>query len=189
MPHLTFEMLLFLFAVGLLTSLAVFWDVRTRRIPNALTVPSFVSGLVFHLAFHGWPGLLDAGLGFLVGFGILFVIWLAGSGGGGDAKLMGALGAWLGFDQTLLVLFLSVGFIVIGILATLTASALRRGINATRRRYVAPQPASASSRRNEDLAARRSRRRIIPLAPPLALATWLAMIMNVLQTVAHHVPK
>ena len=80
-------------AVMLFTGLAFLCDLKTRRIPNWLTVISLVLALAFHLTTGGWPGLLAALGGFAVGFGILLVLWLIGGGGGGDVILMGALGA------------------------------------------------------------------------------------------------
>lgn len=69
-------------------------DVRTRRIPNALTGPLLLAGLVYAAAFgrgamDGVAGMLVAGLPF-------FVFWLLRGYGAGDAKMMMALGAWVG---------------------------------------------------------------------------------------------
>lgn len=41
-------------------------------------------------------GLLFALVGFLVAFVAMFVIWIFGACGGGDVKLLGAVGAWVG---------------------------------------------------------------------------------------------
>ena len=41
---------------------AAITDVRDRRIPNRLTYPALVAGLVLQTAMHGWRGLL-LGLG------------------------------------------------------------------------------------------------------------------------------
>ena len=74
-------------------------DLRSRRIPNSLTGPLFIAGVAASAAFGGAAGLLDAaaaGCLLAVPYVLLFV--LAG-GGAGDAKLMGALGAWLGVVQ------------------------------------------------------------------------------------------
>ncbi|MDI6451681.1 A24 family peptidase [Anaerobaca lacustris] len=71
-------------------------DVRSRRIPNALTVPVLASGLVFSLIAGGLSGLGDSLLGCVV-MGVPYVLLFLLGGGAGDAKMMGALGAWLGF--------------------------------------------------------------------------------------------
>jgi len=75
-------------------------DYRTRRLPNWLTVPACGAAIVLHTAVNGLTGLTFAMLGFATGFSILLVLWLIGGGGGGDVKLMGALGAWLGASLT-----------------------------------------------------------------------------------------
>ena len=86
-----------------LTAIALIFDLRLRRIPNALTVLFFILGLSFHIVLAGWPGLRFSLLGFAAGFGPLFLLWLLGGGGGGDVKMMGALGAWLGGPVTILI--------------------------------------------------------------------------------------
>ncbi|MBI4602465.1 MAG: prepilin peptidase [Planctomycetes bacterium] len=79
-------------------------DLRTRRIPNALTGPLFLGGLVWGCAFRGLPGLAD-GLAAAVVLALPFVLlFLLAGGGAGDAKLMGAVGAWLGVRNGVLVL-------------------------------------------------------------------------------------
>lgn len=71
-------------------------DVRSRRIPNALTVPVLAGGLLFSLLAGGLSGLGDSLAGCLV-MGVPYVLLFLLGGGAGDAKMMGALGAWLGF--------------------------------------------------------------------------------------------
>lgn len=71
-------------------------DLRTRRIPQVLTIGGAAAGIVFHLATGGWM----AGATSLAGWGLGILIFLLpfalGGLGGGDVKLLGALGAWLG---------------------------------------------------------------------------------------------
>lgn len=72
------------------------FDVRTGRIPNALSAAVAVTGLARAGIVAGPAGVLDAAMG---GFMLLFpyfLLFLFASGGAGDAKLMGALGTWLG---------------------------------------------------------------------------------------------
>lgn len=94
MPELSVASLVLVVVVAAFTAAAAVWDIRERRIPNKLTLPVFFAGWIYQAVFHGWSGLGDAGLGFLVGFGVLFALWMVGGGGGGDVKLMGALSVW-----------------------------------------------------------------------------------------------
>jgi prepilin peptidase CpaA len=79
-----------------IASIACVTDLRTRRIPNFLTFGSALAGLVYQLATGGIDGLGQAALGWLVGVAIFSFPFALGGLGGGDVKLLGALGAWLG---------------------------------------------------------------------------------------------
>ena len=72
------------------------WDLRTRRIPQALTLGGALAGLVFHSMNGGWSAGLGSGVGWTVGIAIFFVPFALGGLGAGDVKLLGAIGAWLG---------------------------------------------------------------------------------------------
>lgn len=72
------------------------FDIRSRRIPNFLTLPGILLGLALHLVFGGWGQMGLAALAGLI-CGVLFLIfWLAGGMGAGDVKLMTAVGAIAG---------------------------------------------------------------------------------------------
>jgi prepilin peptidase CpaA len=88
--------------IPLILTLWIAWgDMRTRRIPNYLTLGTAVAGLAYNLIFHGWPGLLSGFLGMLLGFGFLILPYIWGGMGAGDVKAFAALGAWLGPGGTL----------------------------------------------------------------------------------------
>jgi prepilin peptidase CpaA len=71
-------------------------DVRSRRIPNALTFPLLIAGVLWWTLTAGFNGL-GYSIGGAAVAGLPFVvIWMMGGGGAGDAKMMLALGAWLG---------------------------------------------------------------------------------------------
>ncbi len=88
-------------------------DVRTGRIPNWLTGAIWLAGLVASCAACGFTGAGDAMLGCLVmatPFALLFLV----GGGAADAKLMGAIGMWLGFVSGVIALLcvLAVGAVL-----------------------------------------------------------------------------
>ena len=84
-------------AVGL--ALTAGWtDLRFRRIPNWITVPGFLAGILANLVANGLAGLKTSLLG--AGFGLLLLLpfVLLRSLGAGDWKLAGALGAFVGWE-------------------------------------------------------------------------------------------
>jgi prepilin peptidase CpaA len=83
-----------LLAVFILT--AFISDVRSSLIPNTLNVGAAMAGLLYHIAFDGWYGLLDSAIGLSIGFFILLVLYIFGALGAGDVKLFAALGALMG---------------------------------------------------------------------------------------------
>jgi prepilin peptidase CpaA len=94
-------------------------DLRTRRIPNYLTLGTAVAGLAYNCIAHGLPGLVSGILGMLLGFAFLILPYLWGGMGAGDVKAMAALGAWLGPQFTvLLVCYMGIagGIIALGYL-------------------------------------------------------------------------
>jgi len=103
-----------------LCATAAWLDVATRRIPNVLTYPAILLGLFLNLGapfllrwlgadtaltWLGGPHPLDAGFGFAVAAGIGIVSFLCRGLGGGDVKLLGAMGALLGLWSFLPVFF------------------------------------------------------------------------------------
>jgi len=71
-------------------------DVRTRRIPNVLTLGAAAGACGYHLAAGGWSGLGTALAGWGVGLLMFLPLFALRGMGGGDVKLLAALGAWLG---------------------------------------------------------------------------------------------
>ena len=103
-------------ALPLALTLWIAWgDIKTRRIPNYLTLGTALSGLAYNLIFHGWAGLQQGIIGMILGFSFLILIYLWGGMGAGDVKAFAALGTWLG-PWLILQLFCCMG-IAGGILA------------------------------------------------------------------------
>ena len=156
--------------VAVFTIAAMVTDLRSRRIPNWLTVSGLVVGIVFHTVASGWHGTLFALGGFAVGFGVLFVLWSIGGGGGGDVKLMGALGAWLGAKLTIAVFLLSAFMAFFCLLAVMGWGLLAR------------QPATAGA--GSEGGSKALFRKTIPYAIPAGLSAWLVLVGQMLITSA-----
>ena len=71
-------------------------DLRSRRIPNVLTFGGALAAAIFHTVNSGGAGLLSSLAGWGLGVAFFFLPFALGGMGGGDVKLVGALGAWLG---------------------------------------------------------------------------------------------
>jgi prepilin peptidase CpaA len=111
----------YLLALCFLVCLAGAWlDLATRRIPNVLTYPAILFGLALNalappaleaagadtaVVWLGASGLRDGLLGFGLCAAVGIVSFMARGLGGGDVKLLGAVGAMLGFDAVIAVLF------------------------------------------------------------------------------------
>jgi prepilin peptidase CpaA len=71
-------------------------DVRSARIPNALTFTAAGAAIVFHLLVGGWRAGGASVAGWFVDVLLFAPFFLVGGLGAGDLKLLGAIGAWLG---------------------------------------------------------------------------------------------
>ncbi len=80
------------------------WDIRERRIPNLLTGPAILAGLLLHGLLGGWSQLASSAVAGLIGGGIFALFYLAGGMGAGDVKLMAAVGCLLGLYPLRLML-------------------------------------------------------------------------------------
>jgi prepilin peptidase CpaA len=99
----------------LLALIAGWTDLRSRRIPNWLTVPGLLIGVAANVALGGWVGLKVSLMGAGLGLVLLLPFVLLRSLGAGDWKLAGALGAFTGPSRLIDLLLGSV--FVAGVMA------------------------------------------------------------------------
>lgn len=85
-----------------------FIDLEQRVIPDKLNFFTGAAGVIFGLLLD-YRSLLSMTLGFWAGFGFLLLVCFLSRGGigGGDIKLAGVMGIYLGWQLTLLALFIS----------------------------------------------------------------------------------
>lgn len=76
-------------------------DLRTRRVPNVLTAAIALVGLAIAAMGLGRVGIWLALAGCLVGLALMLPGYLIGAMGGGDVKLLAAVGTLLGPGATL----------------------------------------------------------------------------------------
>jgi prepilin peptidase CpaA len=94
---------LLIIALALAIIAAVF-DVQQHRIPNWLTYPGIVLGVVLRGVLFGWKGLGGAVEGLLLAGGIMLLFYAVRAMGAGDVKLMAAIGSLVGPGQAIVVL-------------------------------------------------------------------------------------
>ena len=101
------------------------YDISERRIPNLLTGPSIVAGLLLHGLHGGWIQLGSSALAGALGGGIFLLFYFAGGMGAGDVKLMAAVGCLLGLAPLSLMLLVT----------SFTGAALGLGLAVQRRQF------------------------------------------------------
>ncbi len=93
--------------VIILVVVAAIWDIKTQKIPNYLTFPSWGIGIIYHMSQNGIDGLIFSIKGLFLGMALLLFFYVLKGMGAGDVKLMGAVGALLGWEGVLKAFFFS----------------------------------------------------------------------------------
>jgi prepilin peptidase CpaA len=79
-----------------LVIIAAITDIRSRTIPNWLVLGGMAVGFAVNPFLEGWTGLRTAGLGFGLAAGVYMFFYMVHAMGGGDVKLMAAIGSIVG---------------------------------------------------------------------------------------------
>src|SRR5215471_21315822 len=121
----------------LLVSAAAWSDLRTRHIPNWITVSGAAAGLGLHVVYGGLSGAMQSLAGAALGLAIFFGLYAAGGMGAGDVKLFGAVGAFAG-PQSLILIFVLTGLLggIAGIGLALYRGRLQQTLERTRELFI-----------------------------------------------------
>ncbi|HEY9683749.1 MAG TPA: A24 family peptidase [Oculatellaceae cyanobacterium] len=97
-------------AAVIVTLIASVIDVRTTKIPNLLTFPGAALGIIMNFAFFGWQRGLLAIAGWFIGVFLSVVIFNTSGRqlAFGDAKLMAAVGAFLGLKVVIAWMYFAI---------------------------------------------------------------------------------
>ena len=103
--------------------IAAVFDIRSRRIPNWLTLSGVIAGILLNW-YIGPPeaGVLFALAGFGTGFAVYMFLYLIRAMGAGDVKLMAAVGAIVGLQRWFGIFFVTA---LVGGIAALVLVLLR----------------------------------------------------------------
>lgn len=85
-------------------TIAAFLDLKYRRIPNLLTAPALVLGLILNFYYSGFTGLGKAFIAVFVMVVVLIIPFILRGLGAGDIKLLAAVAALNGLEFSVNVL-------------------------------------------------------------------------------------
>ncbi|MGD0463822.1 MAG: A24 family peptidase [Tepidisphaeraceae bacterium] len=161
-------------------AVAALFDARQRRIPNWLTFGLMAAGL-------GRAALLSpanfghAMLGIVVGGAIPLVLYMISALGGGDVKLLAAIGAWVGPGPAVLIFMVQA---VLGLVIVITQALAQRrtGVLLRNSVLIVANFAGASELGLQNAIdtgkACQAIRRPLPFAVPVFIATLIVLSMS-----------
>lgn len=169
--------------LGVVLVIASYTDVRYGTIYNWLTYPAVLIGLAGHTVLGGLAGLdafrlglAGSAAGLAAGFLPLMLVWLAGGIGGGDAKLMGVVGALTGWRFALAAMLY--GFLVAAAMAILVMLVKRVTRRTLRRIWVSVVLAFGAGQRVDPA---RPDSPKIPFGLALCIGSGLALAEAIIQ--------
>jgi len=178
------EQLLMYLPLACLLACAAGTDVRSRRIPNWLTLAMVATGIVqsFTPLAVTTPG--ESFIGLLVGFALPFVLYTLGGLGAGDVKLLAGVGAWVGAWPLVMIV---VAAALIGLVLIVVQCAYHRRLLALATNTWALAMSMLLVRRLgvahvvETGKTRRTLERQLPYAVPVLLGTAAVLVVSVMR--------
>jgi prepilin peptidase CpaA len=159
--------------LGAMLAAAAIDDAVTGKVRNIITLPCIVVGLLGHAVISGGLTLQAAAIGMAAGFVPAFIAWKFGAIGGGDVKLMAAVGALAGWRFAITAMFFGLGVAVVMALVMLVAG---RQLRATFKRIGLFAYLAASGANPPGPTDKTSRK--LPLGLSLCVGCAIVMILE-----------
>lgn len=157
-----------------------YYDCRFRRLPNVLTLGMALVALAWRLGEGGGASALSgfAG-GLLCGLFLLLPFYLRGAGGG-DVKMLFAVGCAIGLSRCALVLLLtSLAGVLLAIIMLLCGMADAKRLRHCLRSIFDWRYDRKAGR--ENLPPKNDEKSRVPFGVAIAAGTWLALFFELLQ--------
>lgn len=114
----------FILPLTLLLLCACVTDLRSRRIPNWLSLGGLLAGLLANSLLSGGLGLGSALMGAGLGLALFLPLYALRAMGAGDVKLMALVGAFVGVEQ---VVYTALASVLAGGVMSLALVLMKRG--------------------------------------------------------------
>jgi prepilin peptidase CpaA len=158
----------------ILIFVCAYTDKKNRKIYNDITLPSILLGLLLGISIQ-FPGIfLNRLLGFGVGFGLFFLMFMFGFMGGGDVKLVAAIGALRGYPFIVDAIFF--GVLVGGLYAIVVLIAHKRLWKNLRSIFIFMYSLIIPWRKTHSLKSEESIK--IPYGFCISIGTFIALILH-----------
>lgn len=172
MPSFTYAQL----ALLVIVSVAAVIDWRTRKIYNVITFPSAILGIAIHAVSGGWQLALVAVAGWILACAIMIipdnVLMKRQKMNFGDAKLMAAIGTFVGPGGVLLTfLYFSIIYGLVAVLKTAAVFPWQK-FSMAMKTGVVTDDIIQDEKLQHELKGK------IPLGPAIALGTFLAIVLQ-----------
>lgn len=164
--------------------IAAWYDLRSFRIPNILVLLGLVTSILINCVFPeemGGLGLASTFAGMIIGFVIIFPLYLLRAMGAGDIKLMAMVGAFVGpMPMVQIALYVAIAGGVLALIILLSKSRLFKRFNQNKLMTSYLQLSTAAG--NLDYVSTNkviSRKNIkIPYGVAIAAGTYFYLISN-----------